>query len=66
MLSKSIGKLHYYRGNLEMRVRLGTFLASRYKTPPPDGLYELKDFESMIADPTFIGLVTQEYYTTSL
>ncbi|KAK5132908.1 hypothetical protein LTR08_008354 [Meristemomyces frigidus] len=60
MLFKAIRKLHYYRGSLQMRIRLGTFLASRYKEPPADGLYDLKEFEGMIALSQFEAVVTQE------
>ena len=66
MLLKSISKLHYRRGCLEMRVRLGTFLAFQYRQPRDDGLYDLKEFEAMMAQSEFIGVVTQEYYFTAL
>ena len=60
MLFSTIKRLHHRRGCLEMRVRLGTFLAFQYRQPPEDGLYDMKEFESMLAKTEFIGAVTQE------
>ena len=58
-LLQTLKKLHYYRGNIQMRIRLGTFLATQYKKPK-DGNYELDEYESMIKESQFFGQVTQE------
>ncbi|KAK5110366.1 hypothetical protein LTR62_006074 [Meristemomyces frigidus] len=55
-----LGRLHYYRGHLQMRWRLGTFLASQYREPY-HGKYDLKgEYEVMLGQSQFIGEVSQE------
>jgi hypothetical protein len=54
-----IAKLHYYRGHLKLRVRLGTFLAMEYRATE-DGKYTIDDFREMIQQSQFVGQVTPE------
>ena len=56
----TLRKLHYYRGNIQMRIRLGKFLAKVY-IPPEDGVYTLENYEKMTKMSQFTGEVTQEY-----
>lgn len=58
-IMKTVRKLRFYRGNICMRLRLGTFLVRSYK-PPKDGSYELEEYKEMIAQPQFNGQVTCE------
>ncbi|KAK3720392.1 hypothetical protein LTR37_003803 [Vermiconidia calcicola] len=59
VLLRTLPKLHYYRGNIQMRVRLGRFLAKQFKMPK-DGRYTLDEYESMTRESAFTGHVTQE------
>jgi hypothetical protein len=54
-----IAKLHYYRGHLKLRVRLGTFLAMEYRATE-NGKYTIDDFREMIQQSQFVGQVTPE------
>lgn len=54
-----IRELHYYRGNISMRIRLGRFLATQYMEPK-DGQYLVEDYENMISMTQFRGRVTHE------
>lgn len=54
-----IAKLHYYRGHLKFRVRLGTFLATHYRATD-DGKYPVDDFKEMLQQSQFAGEVTPE------
>jgi hypothetical protein len=54
-----IAKLHYYRGHLKLRVRLGTFLAMEYRATE-DGRYTVEDFRDMLRQSQFVGQVTPE------
>lgn len=54
----TIAKLHYYRGHLRFRIRLGTFLATHYRTGTQD--YMINDFDDMIEQSQFAGEVTPE------
>jgi len=54
-----IKKLHYYRGHLKLRIRLGTFLATHYRISPHES-YTLDDFNEMIKQSQFGGEVTPE------
>ena len=58
-LANALQKLHYYRGHLQMRIRLGTFLMTSYM-PPLDGLYGLEEYEAMTRESMFFGEVTDE------
>lgn len=58
-----IAKLHYFRGHLTFRIRLGTFLATHYKATE-DGKYAIDDFEDMLQQSQFAGEVTTEYVST--
>jgi hypothetical protein len=58
---ETIERLHFYRGILHMRVRLGTFLVDQYKIPKDNGHYQVMDFQDMIKASQFIGHVTKEY-----
>jgi hypothetical protein len=54
---RTLKQMKYYRGMLRLRVRLGTFLLTRYK----EGEYHsLTDFMSMMNNPQFAGEVTEE------
>ncbi|KAH9827118.1 hypothetical protein Tdes44962_MAKER03088 [Teratosphaeria destructans] len=55
----TLPKLHYYRGNLQMRLRLGMFLVDQFRSTE-DGTYSLPEYEAMIRESQFIGHVTQE------
>ncbi|KAM0723284.1 hypothetical protein Q7P37_001485 [Cladosporium fusiforme] len=59
-----IAKLHYYRGHLKFRIRLGTFLATHYKATqqntPDDSDYSIDDFQNMLEQSQFAGEVTTE------
>lgn len=59
LMFTTLRKLHYYRGSIQMRIRIGTFLVSQYRAPK-DGYYELEEYEKMIQQSQFEGLVTQE------
>jgi hypothetical protein len=54
-----ISKLHYYRGYLRLRIRLGTFLATHYKISTHKS-YTIGDFHEMIKQSQFAGEVTPE------
>jgi hypothetical protein len=54
-----IKKLHYYRGHLRLRIRLGTFLATHYRISPHES-YTIDDFNEMIKQSQFGGEVTPE------
>ena len=61
---RALSKLHFYRGHIQMRVRLGVFLVNRYVEPKDgvtDGVYELEEYESMMRQSQFSAEVTQEY-----
>lgn len=55
-----LNKLHFYRGNIQLRVHLGTFLAIQYMRTD-DGVYTIDQYEAMIRESRFKGEVTQEY-----
>ncbi|KAK0336127.1 hypothetical protein LTR02_014099 [Friedmanniomyces endolithicus] len=55
----TLARLHYYRGHVQMRIRLGTFLANQYMETQ-DGVYDLDEYESMLQMSQFTGEVTQE------
>ena len=59
-LLKVLRKLHYYRGNIQVRIRLGTFLATQYKELKDGEMYELEKYKTMIGMSQFSGRVTQE------
>lgn len=59
LLMLILKKLHYYRGSVKMRIRLGTFLVIQFRQPK-DGHYELEEYEDMIKESQFIGQVTEE------
>lgn len=52
-------KVKYYKGNLTMRARLGTFVLGIFQMKG-DGVYQLSDFEDMLTEPIFTGIVTDE------
>jgi hypothetical protein len=56
----TLRKLHYYRGSIQMRIRLGTFLATQYMKTD-SGLYPIQHYKAMIKESAFRGEVTQEY-----
>ncbi|KAK0850394.1 hypothetical protein LTS16_009585 [Friedmanniomyces endolithicus] len=55
----TLARLHYYRGHVQMRIRLGTFLAIQYMETK-DGVYDLDEYESMLQMSQFTGEVTQD------
>lgn len=55
----TLKKLHYYRGSIQMRIRFGTFLATRYMKSPT-GVYTIDEYKAMIQQSAFRGEVTQE------
>jgi hypothetical protein len=59
MIMLMISKLHYYRGHLKFRIRLGTFLATHYRATE-DGRYTVDDFKEMLRQSQFVGEVTPE------
>jgi hypothetical protein len=58
-IMRMIAKLHYYRGHLKFRIRLGTFLATHYRATE-DGRYTVDDFRDMLQQSQFVGEVTPE------
>lgn len=58
-IMRMIAKLHYYRGHLRFRIRLGTFLATHYRATE-DGSYSVGDFRDMLQQSQFVGEVTPE------
>lgn len=52
-------RLHFYRGNIQLRVRLGTFLLVQYKKTE-NGLYQLPEYKDMVKQSKFSGKTTQE------
>jgi hypothetical protein len=58
-IMRMISKLHYYRGHLRLRIRLGTFLATHYRISPHEN-YPIDDFNEMIKQSQFAGEVTPE------
>lgn len=55
-----LAKLHYYRGHIKFRIRLGTFLATHYMSAEDD-TYAIDDFQEMLKQSPFRGEVTHEY-----
>jgi hypothetical protein len=58
-IMRMIAKLHYYRGHLKFRIRLGTFLATHYRATE-DGRYTVDSFRDMLQQSQFAGEVTPE------
>lgn len=59
VLLRTLSKLHYLRGQIRLRIRLGRFLATQFKKPT-EGVYTFNDYEQMIGESQFTGEVTQE------
>ena len=59
-IMRTLGRLHFHRGPLEMSINFGRFLATSYLALEDQGGYKYKEFESMIQQPQFVGHVTQE------
>lgn len=59
IIASAMGKLHYYRGHLQLRVRLGIFVLETYKNPE-DGFFTLDEYEAMTRETQFAGRVTTE------
>lgn len=55
----TIAKLHFYRGHLKLRIRLGTFLATEFIQPEDNG-YTFDGFRDMLQQSQFSGVVTPE------
>jgi hypothetical protein len=58
-IMRMIAKLHYYRGHIKLRIRLGTFLATHYRATE-DGRYTVDEFRDMLQQSQFVGEVTPE------
>ena len=52
-------RLRYFRGDISMRVRLGTLVLQSYKKPP-EGEYTLEDLFTMLRNPQSSGQVIRE------
>jgi hypothetical protein len=59
LVISKLSKLHYYHGNIQMKMRLGTFLATRYLRSE-SGHYTIDEYKAMIRESAFHGEVTQE------
>ncbi|KAI6863955.1 hypothetical protein KC338_g5692 [Hortaea werneckii] len=59
MIISMLDRLYYFRGSIQMRIRLGTLLLKQYK-PPTDDLYDLDEYERMTDESQFQAGVTQE------
>ncbi|KAM3419291.1 hypothetical protein BST61_g5228 [Cercospora zeina] len=59
LLANALKKIHYFRGQLTLGIRLGTFLLEWY-VPPQADLYELEEYEEMANLPQFAARVTEE------
>ncbi|GAB1739401.1 hypothetical protein NU219Hw_g4361t1 [Hortaea werneckii] len=59
MIISMLGKLYYFRGTIQMRIRLGTLVLKQYK-PPRDEIYDLAEYERMTNESQFQAKVTQE------
>lgn len=56
---QALSKLPYYHGSIQMRIHFGRFLATQYMVPE-SGSYELEEYETMIKEFQFQGVVTNE------
>jgi len=59
VIVRTLPKLHYYRGQINLRFRLGRFLATLFKKPKGDA-YTVDEYEDMIGQSQFTGEVTRE------
>lgn len=60
-LVDQLSKIHYLRGHIQFRIRLGTFvLTSQYRLDV-GAMWELSEYEEMTSMPEFRGRVTEEY-----
>lgn len=59
IIMRMISNLHYYRGHLRLRIRLGTFLATHFRISSHES-YPMDDFNDMIKQSQFAGEVTSE------
>jgi hypothetical protein len=57
---RTIPKLHYLRGSIQMRMRFGTFLATLYKKPKGE-MYTFDEYTGMTEETQFNGRVTEEH-----
>ena len=58
-IMRMISRLHFYRGQLRLRIRLGKFLATHYKISATDD-YTINEFNEMVKQSQFAGEVTPE------
>ena len=56
---ETINKLPYFRGHINLRFHFGRFLATQYMLPE-NGEYVLEDYESMMEESQFQGMITEE------
>ena len=54
-----LDRIRYYKGNVGLQFRLGTFILSRYRQPPNGG-WTFEEFESMLKEEQFEAFVSQE------
>ncbi|KAI7277584.1 hypothetical protein KC345_g6537 [Hortaea werneckii] len=58
MIISMLGKLHYFRGSIQMRIRLGTLLLKQYK-PPTDDLYDLDELGDRTTEERLVDYLKQ-------
>lgn len=56
---KSLRRMSYYHGNLQMHVRLGTFLLTKYRAGKADS-YNYETFQTIIQESQVVTRVTEE------
>lgn len=57
--ANALRKFHYFRGQLQLRVRIATLVLIQYILPE-DELYELEAYDNMTKESAFVGRVTEE------
>jgi hypothetical protein len=60
LITNALSQLHYFRGRLELRFRLGRLLLERVVEPPAHGAYMLDDYLRMTEASLFKARVTEE------
>lgn len=64
-LADALRKIHYLRGHIQFRIRLGTFVLVWHKYLDKDDVWDLSEYEDMTAMPQFRGRVTEEFVDPS-
>lgn len=65
-LADALQKIHYLRGHIRFRIRLGTFVLASHKRLEEGSSWDLSEYEEMTLLPQFRGRVTEEYVNTPL